>query len=177
MAKFLILDRDGTINKDTGYVYRIEDLVILPGVIEGLKKFRDAGWKLVVVTNQAGIARGLYTLNDLHRFHRHLRGVLGEQGIDIEAFCYCPHHPDITGDCACRKPKTRLVKWASRRFDFDPGYAIYIGDKDSDIQLGQNFGGITVLIENNQYVNVVVPNFKAKNLDHAFELLKKAQLI
>lgn len=176
-VKFLILDRDGTINEDKGFIYRVEDMVILPGVIKGLQKFRDAGWKFVVITNQAGIARKLYTVNDLHRFHRHMRGVLGENGIDIEAFCYCPHHPDITGDCQCRKPKTKLVEDAGRRFGFDPGYSIFIGDKDSDIQLGLNFGGVTVLIQNRQYPNVVMPNFKAKDLNQAFELLKQAGLL
>ncbi len=177
MAKFLILDRDGTINEDRGYVYRIEEMVILPGVVEGLRKFRDAGWKFIVITNQAGIARKFYTLNDMHRFHRHMRGVLGENGIDIEAFQYCPHHPDITGNCQCRKPKTYLALETAQRFGFKLEDCIFIGDKDSDIQLGLNCGGITVLIENRQYPSQIKPHFKAKDIIQAFELLKTANLI
>lgn len=177
MSKYLILDRDGTINEDRGHVYKIEDLVILPGAIEGLKKFRNAGWKFIIVTNQAGIARGFYTLNDMHQFHRELRGALGENGIGIEAFYYCPHHPDITGKCECRKPKIKLVKDAARRFGFSEKECVVVGDKDSDIELGLNFGSTTIFIENRQYLNLVHPHFKAKNLNHAFELLKTAQLI
>lgn len=177
MGKYLILDRDGTINKDRDYVYKVEDLVLLPRAIEGLQKFRDAGYKFCVITNRAGIARGFYKVNDMHRFHRHLRGVLGENGIDIEAFCYCPHHPEITGSCHCRKPKIRLVMDLAKRFLFDPRSCLFIGDKDSDIQLGINCGGLTVLIENGQYQNTINPHFRAKDLSHAFEILSIAQIV
>ena len=174
MGKFLILDRDGTINEDRGYIYKVEDMVILPGVLDGLLKFRGTGWKIIITTNQSGIARKLYTVNDLHRFHRHMRGILVENGIDIEAFFYCPHHPQITGRCQCRKPNTLMVMQAAQRFGFNPEESIFIGDRDTDIQLGLNCGGTTVLIDNGQYPNTVNPHFKAGNIDEAFEILKKA---
>src|SRR3990167_8457250 len=114
--KFLILDRDGTINPDKGYVYKIEDLEFLPGAIEGFKKFQNAGFKFIVITNQAGIARNIYTKDDMHRFHDKMREELGKFGIEVEAFLFCPHHPEFTGECDCRKPKTGLIKLAEQRF-------------------------------------------------------------
>lgn len=177
MSKFIILDRDGVLNKDTGYTHKIEDLEILPGTVEGLVKFRDAGWKFIVVTNQAGIARKMYCLEDAEKFNRELSDWLANYGIKIEKIYLCSHHPDITGPCSCRKPNTGLVKLAASEFGFNPADCVYIGDKDSDIKLGQNCGGTTVLIENNQYQNQILPDFKAKNLDHAFEIIMKtAQL-
>lgn len=173
MSKFLILDRDGTINEDKGYVYKIEDLVILPGVLEGLKKFKDAGWKFVIVTNQSGIARKFYTVNDMHRFHREIRFELAKEGIEIEAFAHCPHHPEINGNCHCRKPKTKLVEDLASRLGFSPQNCIFMGDKDSDIELGLKLGGTTVLINNWQYINSIKPDIEARDISHAFDLLKE----
>ncbi len=177
MSKFVILDRDGTINKDTGHTYRMEDLEILPGAIEGLQKFRDAGFKFIVVTNQAGIARGIFTLDDLNKFQTELSRHLEIHGIKIEKTYHCPHHPKFTGECLCRKPNIGLVRLAEKELKFDATESIIIGDKDSDIGLGKNCKAITVLIENNQYDNSVQPDFKARNLKHAFELLRTAKII
>jgi len=175
--KFLILDRDGVIIADRVYVHRIEDLEILPGVVKGLRKFRDASFKLIVVTNQAGIARGIYAVEDLNKFQTELLRRLEAKGIKIEKTYHCPHHPKFTGDCECRKPKAGMIRLAEKELDFDASNAIFIGDKDSDIELGKNCGGLTVLIENNQYQSSVKPDFKAKNLNHAFNLLKIAHII
>lgn len=175
--KFLILDRDGVIIADKVYIYRIEDLKILPEVISGLRKFRDAGFKFIIVTNQAGIARGIYTAEDLDKFQTELLRRLETKGIKIEKIYHCPHHPQFTGDCECRKPNVGIIRLAEKELDFDASNAIFIGDKDSDIQLGKNCGGLTVLIENNQYPNSVEPNFKATDLSRAFDLLKASHLI
>ena len=177
MAKYIILDRDGIINEDIGYTHKIKDLRILPKVIEGLKKFRDAGFKFIAITNQAGIARGIYTQDDMEKFHNELRVRLAKSYIKIEKFYHCPHHPKLTGNCECRKPNTALVRLAEQEFDFKASESIFIGDKDSDVELGNNCKGTTVLIENDQYPNEIKPNFKAKNLSHAFDLLKSAKLI
>lgn len=174
--RFLILDRDGTINSDKRYVYKIEDLEFLPGAIEGLKKFQNAGFKFIVVTNQAGIARKIYTEADMHKFHETMAEELNKFGIEIAAFLFCPHHPEFTGECVCRKPRTGLIKSVEQRFDFTASEAIFIGDKDSDIELGKNCGGLTVLIENDQYPNKVKPDFKARNISHAFDQLKELNL-
>lgn len=174
MSKFIILDRDGTIIEDRGYLHKNEDLKFLPGAIDGLKEFRDAGYRFIVVTNQAGIARGIFTPDQLDTFHNELIRQLRADGINIAKIYYCPHHPKFTAPCSCRKPGTEMVQRAAKEFKFDPADCIYIGDKDLDIELGKNCMGITVLIENNQYPNLIQPDFKAKDLKHAFELLKTA---
>jgi len=177
MPKFIILDRDGTIIKDEGYVHKIEDLEFLSGAISGLKRFRDAGCRFIIITNQAGIARGIFTSGQLDIFQNELLKQLTAEGISIDKIYYCPHHPDITGPCQCRKPKTKLLEEAAEKYGFSAEECIVIGDKDSDIELGLNFGSKTILIKNGQYENLVPPHFKARDLSHAFERLKKADLI
>lgn len=177
MSKFIILDRDGTIIEDKGYTHKIEDLKFLPDAINGLKQFRDAGYRFIVVTNQAGIARSILTTSQLNIFHNELIKQLRAEKINIEKIYHCPHHPQFTGTCNCRKPGTEMVQKAAKDFGFNPANCIYIGDKDSDIELGKNCKGATVLIENDQYTTTSQSDFKAKNLKHAFELLKTAGII
>lgn len=175
--KFIIFDRDGTLIEDKGYVHKIEDLKFLPNAISGLKQFRDVGCRFIIVTNQAGIARGIFTSNQLDMFHNEFIKQLKAEDINIDKIYHCPHHPDITGSCQCRKPKTKLIEEAAKRYGFSAEECIVIGDKDCDVELGLNFGSKTMLIENGQYKNLVRPHFKAHDLNHAFELLKKADLI
>ncbi len=175
--KFIILDRDGTIIEDRGYVHKIEDLKFLPNAISGLKKFRNAGCRFIIVTNQAGIARNIFTSDQLDIFQNELLRQLAAEGINIDKIYHCPHHPDISDPCRCRKPKIKLIEEAAGRYGFSAEECIVIGDKDSDIELGLNFGSKTILIKNGQYENLVRPHFKARDLNHAFELLKKADLI
>lgn len=177
MNRYLILDRDGTIVEDKAYVHKIEDLVFLPDTIEGLLKFKKAGFKFIVITNQAGIARELYTQKDANTFNEELLLRLRTAGVNIEKIYFCPHHPKFTGDCECRKPKTLLVKQAQSELDFDSKQSIFMGDKDSDVELGINCGGITVRIINEQYPNTVKANYVAKNINDAFEILSKEGLI
>jgi len=174
MAKFLILDRDGVLVKDKGYVHKTKDLELLPDVIEGLQKFRDAGYKFIVISNQAGVARKLYTPKDAENFNQELISKLATLGIKIEKIYICPHHPDFTGPCYCRKPEPGLAKLASKEFNINLKESIFIGDKDSDIEFGKNCGGVTVLIDNGQYDNSIQPDFKARDLNRAFELLKNS---
>ena len=175
--KFIILDRDGTIIKDKGYVHKIEDLKFLPNAISGLKQFRNSGCRFIITTNQAGIARGIFTSGQLNMFHNELIKQLGNEGINIDKIYHCPHHPKFTDKCSCRKPKIGMVKRAAKEYKFNPAECVYIGDKDSDIELGKNCAGITVLIKNDKYPNSVPPDFKAKDLKHAFELLTAARII
>jgi len=177
MSKFIILDRDGTIIEDRGYIHKIEDLKFLPGAISGLKQFRDADCRFIIVTNQAGIARGIFTSDQLEIFHNEFIKQLKAKEINIDKIYHCPHHPEFTAKCNCRKPETDMVKLAAKEFEFNPANCIYIGDKDSDVGLGKNCMGITVLIDNGQYQNSVQPDFKARDLKHAFDLLKTAQII
>lgn len=177
MPKFIILDRDGTIIEDRGYIHKIEDLKFLPNAIRGLKRFRDAGCRFIIVTNQAGIARKLYALKDTETFNQELISKLAALGIKIEKIYICPHHPDFTGKCSCRKPETGLAKLASKEFNMNLKESIFIGDKDSDIELGKNCEGTTVLIGNGLHSNSVQPDFKAHDLNHAFELLKTVKIV
>ena len=94
MEKAVFLDRDGTINKEVTYLYRPEDLIILPGVPQAIKSLRDHGFRVIVVTNQAGIARGYYTVEQMHTLHQYLNEQLKKDGAWIDRFYYCPHHPE-----------------------------------------------------------------------------------
>ena len=106
MSRFVFLDRDGTLVRDAGYVHRIEDYALLPGVVPALRRLAAAGFGLAVVTNQSGIGRGLFSLADYHAFERHLEADLARQGVPLAASFFCPHRPDE--GCACRKPAPGL---------------------------------------------------------------------
>lgn len=105
----IFLDRDGTLNHDTGYVHRWEDWRWLPGAPEALARFKAAGWFLVVVSNQSGIARGLFDEEELHALHARVNAQLEPLGAAIDVWRHCPHLPEITGPCVCRKPAPGLL--------------------------------------------------------------------
>lgn len=139
------IDRDGVINEERHYVHRIEDFVLLPHVVDGLKALSDQGFDLVVVTNQAGIARGLYDEAALQRLHAHMRGLLGQQGVTLRAIYHCPHHPsgvvpELRRECDCRKPQPGMLLRAARELELDLPSSVLIGDKRSDIEAGQAAG-------------------------------------
>jgi len=119
-TRWVFLDRDGVLVGDRMHVYRIGDLKILPNVAEGLKKMQSLGFKFIVVTNQAGVARGLFTIHDAKQFNDVLLSRLERKGIHIEKVYLCPHHPDFTGACGCRKPKNRLSRRGRARFQDKP---------------------------------------------------------
>ena len=151
MEKVIFLDRDGTLNVEVNYLHRKEDLVLLPRVPEALKAFKDQGYKLVVITNQAGVARGYYTEDDVRELHRYMNELLAEQGAEIDAFYYCPHHPEhgigkYKIQCHCRKPETGMFEMAEQDFDVDKASSWMIGDKLIDIEAGRNYGVRTVLV-------------------------------
>lgn len=152
-AKAAFIDRDGVINEERHYVHRIEEFVLLPGVPEGLALLRNAGYRLVVITNQAGIARGFYDVPALERLHRHLRDLLAEHGVELDAIYFCPHHPQgsvpaMTVECECRKPAPGMLLQAARELDLDLAGSVLIGDKLSDIQAGVRAGvGRTAIVE------------------------------
>jgi len=139
------LDRDGVINEERGYVHRVEDLVLLPGVIEGLSALQRAGYVLVVVTNQAGIARGYYSTSQYEAFTSHMTKQLAAQGIQLDAVYHCPHHPDGIADesrldCECRKPRPGMLRRAAVELDLDLARSVMIGDKRSDVEAGRAAG-------------------------------------
>ena len=151
--KALFLDRDGVINHDPGdYTKNLEDFVVLPGVIETMKAWYDAGYLLIVVTNQGGIDKGLYTEETVHGIHQYLQGLCIEAGFNIAQFYFCPHHPDYSGRCLCRKPGSLMVEKAIHRFDLDPAKCLIIGDRQRDLDAAAGAGVDGVLIETNQRI-------------------------
>ena len=132
MNKAVFLDRDGVINIDKAYVYKIEDFEFCQGVFEALKHFQNLGYLLIVVTNQSGIGRGYYREEDFHTLTRWMRETLNEHTIIIDAVYYCPHAPEAM--CNCRKPKSGMFENAIKALDIDVKKSWMIGDKESDIQ-------------------------------------------
>ena len=140
MEKAIFLDRDGTINKDFGYVHSNDQFELLPGVITGLKKLQKAGFLLIIITNQSGIARGLFSEQQFLQFDTWVREYLKKYQINIEKTYYCPHHPDARipqykTKCDCRKPGTLLFRKAIDEYDIDISKSYVIGDKERDIQI------------------------------------------
>ncbi len=151
MEKVIFLDRDGTLNEEVNYLHRKEDLRILPGVPEALRAFRDHGYKLVVVTNQAGVARGYYPEAAVDALHGYLNQILEPAGAKIDAFFFCPHHPEhgvgaYKRKCHCRKPETGMFQQAEALFPIDKAASWMIGDKLIDVEAGRNYGVRTVLV-------------------------------
>ena len=151
MEKVIFLDRDGTLNAEVNYLHRPEDLQLLPGVPEALRRLKEAGYKLVVVTNQAGVARGYYREADVDTLHRYMNEILAADGAEIDAFFYCPHHPEhgigaYKKNCLCRKPGTGMFEQAGALFDVDRKSSWMIGDKLIDTEAGRNYGVRTVLV-------------------------------
>lgn len=144
MARFVFLDRDGTINHDPGYVYRVEDYALLPGVVEALGALRDGGFRFAIVTNQSGIGRGLYTLDDFWSYQKHLIADLGVRGITIDATYVCPHL--TTDGCGCRKPSPASLFRAREELGADLAASWVVGDHVSDVELGVRAGARSILV-------------------------------
>lgn len=141
--KAIFLDRDGTINIDKNYMYKIEDFEFIKDVVKGLKILSDLGYKLIIVTNQAGIGRGLYTEEDLKKLNLYMEKKLLEKGIKIEKSYYCPHHPEhgigkYKVDCNCRKPNPGMILQGIKDFNIDVKKSYMVGDKMSDAKAGIN---------------------------------------
>ena len=148
------MDRDGTINVDKAYVYKIADFEFLPGTKEALSLLVDAGYRLVIITNQSGVARGYYTENDVRMLHGWLLETLAREGIDIAGIYYCPHHPEaqieaFRMDCGCRKPGLDLFYRAALELDIDLSISFAVGDRMRDLQICLEGGCRGYLVGNN----------------------------
>ena len=131
--KLAMFDRDGTINVDTGHLHEPEKLELIPSTVDIMRGYSDdPDYKVVVVTNQAGIAKGLYTEADMRRLHRCMEDELEKLGVRVDAWYFCPHHPDYTGPCECRKPAPGMLLAAMRDFDAESAECVMYGDKPSD---------------------------------------------
>ena len=138
MNGIVFLDRDGVINADIGYLWRREDFVWIPGAPAAIRLFNERGRPVVVVTHQSGVARGYYTEQDVESLHRWMNAELNRQGARIDAFYFCPHHPDgaipeYTRVCDCRKPQPGMLLQAMEDWRADPAKSVLIGDKESDV--------------------------------------------
>ncbi len=148
MNKAVFLDRDGVINFERGYTHRLEDFVILPDLIEVLQILKQKGYLLIVISNQSGIAKGLYLQKETEILHTYLKDELRKKNVVLDEIYYCVHHPDV-GRCICRKPDSLFVEKALARFNIDASKSYFIGDKERDTESGEKAGVKGILIEAN----------------------------
>ena len=177
MNKAIFLDRDGTINKDEGYTYKIEDLEFIDSAIEGLRRMQNKGYSLIIVTNQSGIAQGRFKEKDYLMFRNEMHNQLREYGITIDKEYFCPHHPEkgfngevveLKIDCKCRKPKTGMLEQAAKDFNLDLKKCWMIGDKEIDVLTGKNAGCRTIqVLTGKEKTECNKADFIAYNLVHA----------
>ena len=173
MNKAIFLDRDGTINEDVGYTHKIGDLEFIDKAIFGLQRMRYLNYKFIIVTNQAGIAKGKYSEKDYFDFRNEMHKRLKENGIIIAAEYFCPHHPEGTIEkykinCDCRKPKIGMLEQAAKDFNLDLKKCWMIGDLPSDVLAGKNAGCRTIqILTGKEKIEFFDANFLAYNLLHA----------
>ncbi|MFW5850754.1 MAG: D-glycero-alpha-D-manno-heptose-1,7-bisphosphate 7-phosphatase [Bacteroidota bacterium] len=150
--KAVFLDRDGVINDGSlYYTYTIDDFHINDGVIEGLQLLQQNGFILIIVTNQSGVAKGIYSLHDVEKVHDYMIQKFRAHNIKVAGIYVCPHHPDISS-CECRKPKTGLFEKAVQDLSVDVSRSFMIGDSERDIIAGKTTGLQSVLIEKNENI-------------------------
>ncbi len=151
MRPAVFLDRDGTLIEEAGYLDRLERLVFFPFSVDAVRLLNRAGLAVVVVTNQAGVARGIFPESFVAEAHAHLRERLAAGGARLDGFYYCPHHPDGTIEgyrrsCDCRKPGDAMLRRAAAELDLDLRQSIVVGDRWHDIEAGKRAGTRTVLV-------------------------------
>ncbi|MEZ6004171.1 MAG: D-glycero-beta-D-manno-heptose 1,7-bisphosphate 7-phosphatase [Planctomycetota bacterium] len=147
----VFLDRDGTLNREVHYLARVEDFEWLPGTIDGLAALDRAGYALVVVTNQSGIAQGLLDTTELNAIHARMAADLAQAGVALAGVYFCPHHPELGQDpwrcdCDCRKPRTGMLRRALRELDLDPARSWFVGDSLRDLEAGHAIGARSILV-------------------------------
>ncbi|HET6584415.1 MAG TPA: HAD family hydrolase [Nannocystaceae bacterium] len=157
LARAVFLDRDGVLVDDVGPLVRSADVRVLPGVAEALSLLVTTGWKIVVISNQTAVARGLASEHDIRAVQHHVEACLIEAGAPaFDDFLFCPHHPRATVPayrvaCACRKPQPGLIERACVRHGIDPHRSVMIGDRPSDIVAGQRAGCRTVWVQTGRH--------------------------
>jgi len=142
----VILDRDGTIMEDAHYIKSPEQVRLLPGAAAAVTRINEANIPAIVVTNQSGIARGIFTVKDYEAVKARFESLLAAEGAHIDASYYCPHHPSTTGACSCRKPATRMFEDAIRDFSLNPANVAYVGDRWRDVIASRKLGGRGIMV-------------------------------
>ena len=178
--KAIFLDRDGTINKYVGFLRRIDDFELLPGVTEAIKKINTSGYLAIVASNQPVIARGEVTYEELDEIHNKMETLLGKEGAYVDGIYFCPHHPDkgfegeipeLKFDCGCRKPKPGMLLKAAKDFNIDLSKSWMIGDRESDVKAGAAAGCKTILLTEEDCD--IITTAKFKNLKDAIDFICK----
>jgi D-glycero-D-manno-heptose 1,7-bisphosphate phosphatase len=147
----VFLDRDGTINVEKDYLHRVEDFEFIPGAPEAIRRLKDAGFLVVVVSNQSGVARGFFSLDEVEKLHSHLQTELARFGTSVDGFYVCPHHPTegvgpYRQNCDCRKGNPGMLLQAAADFDVDLKASFMVGDKAADIEAGERAGCRSLLV-------------------------------
>jgi D,D-heptose 1,7-bisphosphate phosphatase len=177
----VFLDRDGTLNIDPGYIGDPSNLKLFPGTGEALFKLKSSGFKLLVISNQSGIARGLITEENVRKVNLQLNNILSASNVAIDKFYYCPAHPDFSTEeeCECRKPSTKMVYQAANEFSIDLRRSYFVGDSISDIECAHNSGMKSVLVLTGQGSDSLsilqnqnkLPSFVAENIMDACKFI------
>ena len=171
----VFLDRDGTIIEEVAYLADPEGVQLIPGAVEGLTLLQEAGFALVVVTNQSGIARGFYSEMEYEAVTRKLADLLAVEGLRLDSTRFCPHHPERSGDCPCRKPGTGMHRAATEDLGLDTTRSYFIGDRLRDLLPALELGGMGILVRTgygSQEEEDLPPAFQV-----ADDLLQAARLI
>ena len=172
--QFAVLDRDGTIIVERGYLSNPELVELIPGAADGLRRLKGMGLGLVVITNQSGIGRGFFDQAILESIHQRMEELLASGGVHLDGIYFCPHLPEE--NCQCRKPKPGLLEKAAQELGFDPGATFVIGDKPCDIELGQRVGATTFLVRTGYGARfgadpMVIPNYIVDGLGEAAQII------
>ncbi|MEX0602082.1 MAG: D-glycero-beta-D-manno-heptose 1,7-bisphosphate 7-phosphatase [Bacteroidota bacterium] len=174
----LLLDRDGTVNVDLDFLVRPEDLVLIPGSAEAIREANRLGLKVAIITNQSGIARGLFTVQDLARVHEKLESALAQHGARVDAIFFCPHHPELgfppyRKDCTCRKPKTGMIVQAAKELHLDLRRSYVVGDRCIDMKAGEAAGCGTILVQTGYGTVEMEECMRETRVDHVAKNLKE----
>lgn len=184
MRKGIFLDRDGTVVQPRHYPRRPEDLILYEGIAPPLRALRAGGFALVVVTNQAGLARGYFSEDDLERMHASLRRDLSARGVELDGIYYCPHHvegvvPSLAIRCACRKPAPGMLRRAAEELDLDLAASWMLGDILDDVEAGNSAGCRTILVdigtESAPHSPQRTPSYVARDTRHALEIVRSLE--
>jgi D,D-heptose 1,7-bisphosphate phosphatase len=177
----VFLDRDGTINEDPGYISDPANVVLIPQAAEALAGLNKKGFKLIVISNQSGIARGIMSSKDVERVNNKINELLLKNNVSIDAFYFCHAHPEFSTpeECECRKPSPKLVLEAAEDFEIEMNQSYFVGDNVSDIECGKNAGLRTILVKTGkgeESLSILqkdnnFPSFVAENLFHAFKFI------
>jgi D-glycero-D-manno-heptose 1,7-bisphosphate phosphatase len=161
----VFFDRDGVLNHDFGYVHRVEDFRWIEGARESILACNEAGYLVFVATNQAGIAKGLYTESEMRVLHAHMQADLREMGAHVDAFAFCPHHPEglvpeLRQTCFCRKPEPGMILRLCREWAIEPAASFLIGDKPSDLQAAEAAGIAGYLFSGGNLLDAILPRLR-----------------